>query len=241
MFYSRRPDAEQGPPASLDSESHATAGAHATIVARPDPRTRILDALIATVAYRGYDRTTVERVLQTADVEGAVFEEHFLNKEDCFLLALDGLIARAQVRVLEHAARADAWPERVRLGLSALLSTLAENPDAARVWMVESLSAGAPALERQRTAFGFLTALIEEGRPHAAYPEQLTQHISEALVGGVTSILHRRILAERTTELPGLLADLTYFTLVPFLGHHGAIVAAGVDIEKLAARRTARL
>jgi AcrR family transcriptional regulator len=44
-----------------------------------DPRARILDALIATVAYRGYDRTTVERVLQTADVPGAVFDEHFQN------------------------------------------------------------------------------------------------------------------------------------------------------------------
>ena len=33
-----------------------------------DPRVRMLDAMIATAAYRGYDRTTVERVLQTAKV-----------------------------------------------------------------------------------------------------------------------------------------------------------------------------
>lgn len=228
MFDSRRPDAEQGPAASLHSVSHANEGGPATIVARPDPRARILDALIATVAYRGYDRTTVERVLQTADVAGAVFEEHFLNKEDCFLLALDGLIARARVRVLDHAGRADEWPERVRLGLSALLSALAEDPEAARVWMVESASAGAAAVEHQRASLGFLTALLDEGRPQAAYPEQLSPYISEALVGGIAAILHRRILEERTTELPGLLADLAYFALVPFLGHHRALVAAQV-------------
>jgi AcrR family transcriptional regulator len=232
MFDSRRSDAEQGPLAALHSGSHATAGAHATIVARPDARARILDALIATVSYRGYDRTTVERVLQTADVAGAVFEEHFLNKEECFLLALDGLITRARTRVLDHAGRTEAWPERVRLGLSALLSTLAEDPEAARVWMVESLSAGASASERQRTALGFLTTILDEGRPHAAYPEQLSKHISEALVGGIASILHRRILEERTTELPGLLADLTYFALVPYLGHHRALLAAGVDLTR---------
>jgi AcrR family transcriptional regulator len=226
MFHSRRLDAEQGPSASSDSVSHATAGGNATIVRRPDPRARILAALVSTVAYRGYDRTTVERVLQTADVAGAVFEEHFENKEDCFLLALDELIERVRVRMIDHAGRAEAWPERVRLGLAALLSALVENPEAARVWMVESLSAGAAAGERHRAALGALTALLEEGRPHAAYPEQLPPHISEALVGGIGSILHRRVLEERTTELPGLLADLTYFALVPFLGHHRALQAA---------------
>ncbi len=232
MFHRRRFDAEgaSAEPAPLTSDGeHVIAGAGATIVVRPDPRVRITQALIATVAYRGYDRTTVERVLQTADVPGAIFEEHFLNKEDCFLLALDGLIARMQVAVLAEIRDAEDWPERVRRGLAALLHELSTDPEGARVWMVESLSAGASAAERQRVALGFLARLLEEGRPHAAYPEQLSPHISEALVGGIAAILHRRILEERTNELPGLLADLAYFALVPFLGHHRALLAAGVE------------
>jgi AcrR family transcriptional regulator len=231
MFHSRRLDAEEGSSDPAASASHAGEGQRVAFARRPDPRARILHALIETVAYRGYDRTTVERVLQTADVAGAVFEEHFENKEDCLLIALDELIERTRIRVLDHAGRTEAWPERVRLGLAALLSALAEDPEAARVWMVESLSAGPSATARHQAAFGFLTELLNEGRPLAAYPEQLSPHIPEALVGGISSILHRRILEERSTELPSLLADLAYFALVPYLGHHRALVAAGVALE----------
>jgi AcrR family transcriptional regulator len=193
---------------------------------RADPRARILDALIATVAYRGYDRTTVERVLQTADVPGAVFDEHFHDKEDCFMQALDALVSRLQASVQEQFRRDGPWPERVRLGLKALLAALASDPEAARVGMVECLSAGHYAGERYREILGAFVPLLEEGRRHAAYPEHLPPQTSEAVVGGIASILHRRVLEERTPELLSLLEDLTYFALVPYMGHHRAIVAA---------------
>ena len=48
-----------------------------------DPRADILDALVRTIALRGYDRTTIERVLAAADVPAPVFDEHFENKQDC--------------------------------------------------------------------------------------------------------------------------------------------------------------
>ena len=102
-----------------------------------NPRERILDAVIATASYRGYDRTTIERVLQTAEVPAAVFDEHSDNKEDCFLQALDALIARMERRVLERVERAVRRPERVRSGLGGLLSALAEDPDGARLVVME--------------------------------------------------------------------------------------------------------
>ncbi len=43
--------------------------------------------MIETVALRGYDRTTVSRVLRGADLEEAMFSEHFHDKHDCFLQA----------------------------------------------------------------------------------------------------------------------------------------------------------
>jgi AcrR family transcriptional regulator len=194
-----------------------------------DPRERILDALIATVAYRGYDRTTIERVLQTADVPGAVFDEHFHDKEDCFMQALDALVARLRGAVLEQFDKRGPWPERVRRSLKALLVALASDPEAARVGMVECLSAGPIANERYREILSAFVPLLEEGRRHAAYPEHLPPQTSEAVVGGIASILHRRVLEERTHELPRLLGDLTYFALVPYMGHHRAMTAAGLE------------
>jgi AcrR family transcriptional regulator len=191
-----------------------------------DPRTRILDAMLATASYRGYDRTTIERVLQTAEVPAALFDEHFANKEDCFLQALDALIARAESAVLDAVQRAVPWPERVRSGLAALLSALAEDPDGARVVLVECLSAGPAASERHFALTRVFPPLLEEGRFHCADPDHLPSCTSEAMVGGIVSILHHRALADRTGELPRLCGELAYFALLPYLGHHRAIVAA---------------
>jgi AcrR family transcriptional regulator len=191
-----------------------------------DPRVRILDAMIATASYRGYDRTTVERVLQTAKVPAAVFDEHFADKEACFLEALDALIARIERRVLARVERAEPWPERVRGGLQALLDALAEDPDGARVVLVESLCACPAAAERHHALLRTFPPLLEEGRFHSAHPDLLPPYTSEAMAGGIASILHRRALEDRTGELPRLRGDLAYFAMLPYLGHHRAIVAA---------------
>jgi AcrR family transcriptional regulator len=191
-----------------------------------DPRARTLDAMIATVSYRGYDRTTVERVLQIAGVQAAVFDEHFAHKEDCFLQALDALIARIECRVLAAVRCAAPWPERVRAGLGALLGALAEDPDGARVVLVECLAVGPAAGERTRVLLRVFPPLLEEGRFHCANPDHLPPGTPEAMVGGITAILHRRALEDRTGELPRLCGDLAYFALLPYLGHHRAIVAA---------------
>ncbi|HXA55627.1 MAG TPA: TetR/AcrR family transcriptional regulator [Solirubrobacteraceae bacterium] len=191
-----------------------------------DPRTRLLDAMIATASYRGYDRTTVERVLQTAKVTAAVFDEHFANKEDCFLQALDATIARIEQRVLERTERPDPWPARVRGGLGALLGALGENPDGARVALVESLCASPAAGERHHALLRAFPPLLEEGRFHCEHPDLLPSYIAEAMTGGIASILHRRALEDRIGELPRLCGDLAYFALLPYLGHHRAIVAA---------------
>jgi AcrR family transcriptional regulator len=192
----------------------------------PNPRVRILHAVIATASYRGYERTTIERVLQTAEVAAEVFGEHFENKEDCFLHALDALIARLERRVMEQVERTAPWPERVRSGLGAMLDALAEDPDGARVVLVECLSAGPAASERHHALLRVFPALLEEGRFHCANPDLLPPCTSEAMVGGILSILHRRALEDRTGELPRLRGDLAYFALLPYLGHHRAIVAA---------------
>jgi AcrR family transcriptional regulator len=195
---------------------------------RPDPRKRLLDAMVSTVALRGYDLTTVSRVLSTAEVQEAVFTEHFSDKHDCFLRALDDLIGRGEDAVVELLERDAPWPERVRMGLESLLEALASHPDAARVVLVEILGAGPAACERNRTAMGLFASLIEQGRSDSLDTEYLPRQTSEAIVGGIASILHRRVLQGETAELPSLHADLTYFALLPYLDHERAMAVAGL-------------
>jgi AcrR family transcriptional regulator len=223
MYNHRRSGAEPG--LIADSLSGATAVVQST--SGPDPRKRLLDAMIETVALRGYDRTTVSRVLSSADVQEAVFREHFRDKRHCFFEAVDDLISRTERSALEQFLRPTPWPERVRLALESLLRALARHPDGARVVFVEMLSAGPAACERHRSALALFTSLIEEGRSHAQTPEYLPPQTSEAIVGGIASILHRRVLEGNTVELPALHADITYFALLPYLDHERALATTG--------------
>lgn len=199
-----------------------------------DPRREILDALVRTIALRGYDRTTIDRVLTLADVPGPIFDEHFADKQDCLLAALADLIARIERAISAQIEGPVPWSERVRIGLRTLLCVLACNPEGARVALVESLSAGEPAGARMRSAVARLVPVLEEGRTHAdALGAGDTGHLppqtSEAVVGGIASILHRRVLEGRTAELPALLPDLLYFALMPYLGHDRALAAVEAD------------
>ncbi len=193
-----------------------------------DPRRRILDAMIETVAHRGYDRTTLDRVLMVAKIPAPVFDEHFENKQECFLQAIDELIGRLEYMVLERLHQPAPWPERIRLGLETLLEALAENPDGARVAMVECLSAGEASVARLRSTLASFVPILEEGRELASSStEYLPPQTSAAVIGGIASIVHRRVLEGNTAELPALLSDLLYFALMPYLGHRRALIAAG--------------
>jgi len=200
-----------------------------TLSRSPDPRRRILDALVRTVALSGYDRTTIDRVLRVAEVPAPVFDEHFESKQDCLLVALDELIGRIACAMLERIDGQSSWSERVRIGLQTLLVALACNPADARVALVECLSAGDPAIARLRTAAASFVPLLEEGRSdaEAGATDHLPPQTSEAVIGGIVAILHRRVLEGNTAELPALLPDLLYFALMPYLGHRRALAAAG--------------
>jgi AcrR family transcriptional regulator len=190
-------------------------------------RERIIDALIQTVARRGYEATKIEQVLDVAEVPRALFEEHFEGKQDCLLTALDYLV-EAFTRVVKQAvAGQTSWSEQVRLGLQMLLTALACHPDGARVTCVEYLAAGEPAIARMRAAVASFVPALELGRAEALETTHLPPQTSEAIVGGITAIVQRHVFEDRTAELPDLLPDLLFFAMMPYLGQHWALAIAG--------------
>jgi AcrR family transcriptional regulator len=216
-------------------DGDALTGRDGEIARFGDPRRRIFDAMIETVAQRGYDRTTIERVTGAAQVPAPVFDEHFEDKQECFLHSLDRLFGRVEQILLARLRRPLPWPDRIRLGLRTLLVELAEHPDSARVAMVECLSAGDASVARLRSALARLVPILDEGRAYAAEQgspgsEYLPPQISVAIVGGVAAIVHRQILEERTAELPLLLDELLYFALLPYLGHDDALRTSGLNV-----------
>ncbi len=234
MFDYRRYGAEAGltesPRTEGSSPSDATKTAATAVANRPrnDPRGRLLEAMIEVVAERGYDRTTISRLLSRADVPEAVFSEHFRDKHDCFMQAIDMVIGRVESSAIELFAQTTPWPERVSRALEGLLAALALHQDAADVVFVEMLGAGPAAGERHREAMSLFASLLEEGRELCTEDAHLPKQTSEAIVGGIASIVHRRALQGKLAELPTLHGDLTYFALLPYVDHERAAAVAGL-------------
>ena len=181
-------------------------------------RARILAAMIAVVAARGYSETRVVDVIGAAGVSRKTFYELFDSKEDCFLAAYDILVGQ----VLEEAETGfaltpgAAWPERVESGLRAVLGHLAAHPEEARFALVEVLAAGPKALARRDAALRQFTGFIEAGRSESTV--DLPGSTAQTIAGGINELLYSEVLHGAAARLPARLPELVFLIVLPFLG-----------------------
>jgi len=110
-------------------------------------RARIFAGLVQAVSERGYGSTPVAEILRRAGVSRETFYQIFSSKLDCFLQCLEE--ATSGFIALLAADRPDGdTPARQRFArlLDTYLSTLADDPDRARVFLLEVYAAGPEAL-----------------------------------------------------------------------------------------------
>jgi AcrR family transcriptional regulator len=183
-------------------------------------RERLIAGLAEAIAENGYSGTTIAHITRHAAVSRRTFYEHFSSKDECFVAAYDTVMEELRGRVSAAFEAADDWPHAVKAGISAMLEFLAAEPHLARLCMVEALVAGPVVVERYDAAIQSFVPYFQSGR-EGRPPEvlaRLSPTTEEALVGGMVSLISRRIIAGKTEELVELLPDLVEFTLTPYLG-----------------------
>jgi AcrR family transcriptional regulator len=179
-------------------------------------RERILNAVGQAVAAKGYLATSVQDVIEIAAVSRRTFYEHFTCKEDAFLTAYDVATAQLVQRVASALSQGDDLVRCSELGLEALLAFIVESPEFARMCLVEVLAAGPEAMGRRDSALQTMASLLHE---YASEPSFTAPPLAaEAVVGAVYDIIYKRIAHDRLAELPGLLPDLLFAVLLPYLG-----------------------
>jgi AcrR family transcriptional regulator len=191
-------------------------------------RERLIAGLAEAIAENGYAGTTIAHITRHAAVSRRTFYEHFASKDECFVAAYDTVMAELRERVGRAFEEEADWPHAVRAGIGAMLSFLAAEPNLARLCMVEALVAGPVVVERYDAAIQSFVPYFQTGREGRS-PEvlaRLSSATEEALVGGMVSLISRRIIAGRTAELESLLPDLVEFILTPYLGSAEAVEVA---------------
>jgi AcrR family transcriptional regulator len=198
------------------------------VVARSQ-RERLLEAAVRVVATKGYGAMTIGDLTAAAGVSRTTFYELYEDKEACFLAAYDNAVDALVRRVIGAYESEQEWPERAAAGLTALLETLAEEPALARLSLVDIGNAGPVAQRRYRAAIQRLTPLFEEGRDFAPGGRGLPANTSRMAIGGVTGLISDELVSGRAEQLPSLLSDVLFATLVPYIGPD----AAAREVDRL--------
>ncbi|MFL5901846.1 MAG: TetR/AcrR family transcriptional regulator [Solirubrobacterales bacterium] len=185
-------------------------------------RARIIAALAAETVEKGYRAVTVADIVRRAGIARNTFYENFSSKEDCFLSASEFAVESALGRVVDAAAKVDAWPDKVSAGLAAFLHYVAGEPALARTCIVEALSAGPAAVERYERSIQAFVPFFQLGRKVSAKGGELPGTLEETIVGGIFWILYQRITMGQIEQIEALLDELVEFSLTPYLGAEAA-------------------
>jgi AcrR family transcriptional regulator len=194
-------------------------------------RERLIAGLTQVLYEVGYQKTTVSLIGQQAAVSKSDFYKHFESKDDCFVAAYDTAIQRIREQVVTacEATGEEEWAYRVRNAIAALLDLFSREPALASIALVEGLRAGRGVYDRYQGAVESFVGVLRFEAPQLQEGTEVPEATDEAVVGGIASLLGRRILAGEAERLSELFPEILEFTLAAYLGAEEArrIVSAG--------------
>jgi AcrR family transcriptional regulator len=199
-------------------------------------RERLLEAAARVTAARGYEATTVADILGEAGVGRETFYELFEDRRACVLAAhqelLDDLVAH--VRVAYEGP--GEWVDRCRATLRVLLEWFASDPALGRFLLIEPAAIGPEFHAIFQAGFDRFVEVIDSGLSDDV-PDPHPLPATSLAVGAAISRIYSEVAAGRTAKLPALLPQLTYETLVPYLGEAAAREAAYACVPRSARAR----
>ncbi len=181
-------------------------------------RERLFAALAESLYERGYEETTVAMIGKRAGVSKSDFYKRFESKDACFIAAYDDAVERIRRELLSACDGYGRWETRMLSGLAALLDFLVAEPARARLVLVEGLRAGKGVYDRYQEALQSFVPYLREGAPAPAGGPRPPEATDEAVIGGIASLLARRVLAGETEPLDDFLPEIGEFALTPYLG-----------------------
>jgi AcrR family transcriptional regulator len=173
-------------------------------------RERIFGAMIALVAERGYEATTLNEIAELSGVSKRSTYQLYGTKLAAFKAMLETVVGLSVMLAAQigNDPELGGWEERARAGSHAFAEMVVAQPAAARVILIESFAAGAEVmlpLEGAIAGFEALAIQIAAQSPErAGMPDEMVR----AYTGALEEIVRMRLLAGQEAELPDLIDRL---------------------------------
>jgi AcrR family transcriptional regulator len=176
-------------------------------------KARLQGAMVEAVARHGYADTTLRELVGLAGVSKSAFYDHYEGKQECFFATFDVIVAELSKRVGEAYREPGDFREKLVAALGAFMETAAEEPAAAALAAVESLTLGAAGVEHRERGSVAFEALIQQSFDHSSSPLAVSPLTVRAIVAGIRAVAYRNLRAGREAELPDLVEELVDWAL----------------------------
>jgi AcrR family transcriptional regulator len=187
-------------------------------------RRRLLTATIEVIYEHGIQAFNIALLCGRAGVSRKTFYEIFNDREQCLLAVFQDAVEQATQTVTDATSSKERWQERMRTGLTALLTFLGDDPGTGRLLIIDALSSGEAILNARRRVLAQIITLIDQGRAESKPGRQPPSLTAEGIAGAVFSVIHARMLDRSRTEghdtraLIQLTGPLMAMIVQPYLG-----------------------
>jgi AcrR family transcriptional regulator len=170
-------------------------------------RQRLLEAMTELVAEKGYAAVTIGDIVQRAGTAKRTFYDHFADKTQCFLAALDVITEALLATGRSTFAVSGGTRERTENSLRGYLARLVAMPSTAKVFYLEANAAGPEAVTRRNDVqLKFARHIVTLSRKAAQQGEG--QELSEMHALGVVGAIHQLIYAQLHKHGPESLLEI---------------------------------
>jgi AcrR family transcriptional regulator len=157
-------------------------------------RERLFGAMVACIAGKGYEETTVADVLELSGVSRSAFYEHFRDKEECFLAAFHGISEKAIEFVGEELQRQNGSAEgRARAALRCAFEKIVEERAAAELCFDGVYTAGEPGRKAVEEVLGRFELIVSRTLGEIDGAETLPPEMVRGLLGGAQAVVQTQL------------------------------------------------
>lgn len=155
-------------------------------------RERLFAAMVAVVAEKGYAATRVADLLELSGVSRSAFYDHFSDKQECLLAAVDALVGPT-IEAIGKASDKPAGAARARETFDAFIRLVVDQAAAARMCMVELFAAGPEAMAEIDQMTDDFQGLVTATLGQVPGREQIPPEVVRAIIGGLRKVIHTRL------------------------------------------------
>jgi AcrR family transcriptional regulator len=191
-----------------------------------DQAERILRALAAVVAEKGYPAMTVGDIAARASISLSTFYSLFADKEEAMLAAVDSGSAQMLATTLPAFRRYSDWPQQVRGAFGSMFAFCAAETEYTTLGAVDVYAAGKRALEQRDRVMEGMEALLVPGFERKPDASPIA---AEAIGGAIYSMIYDQVRRGGAQSMQEIAPLATYITLAPFLGAEEACAVANSE------------